>query len=157
MGVSDGLSCKAGVSPTAATPHRFLQPEVLRLSFPVLEPWVAWSVSLPSCSSQFIRMQMCDHLLLQLLPCVASNLQHREVLPVSTPSTSLDECFFFNSLVVRFPYSSIFWQFWLFFVFKFVVVLLLVVWGGKVYLPMSPSSPDVSKSVNYFGSLLLTN
>ena len=30
-----------------------------------------------------------------------------------------------------FPYSSIFWQFWLFFVFKFVV-LLLVMQGGKV-------------------------
>ena len=26
----------------------------------------------------------------------------------------------------------IFWQFWLFFVYKFVVVLLLVVGGGKV-------------------------
>ena len=39
-------------------------------------------------------------------------------LPVSTPPTSLDECFFFISLVVRLPYSSIFCQFWLFFVFK---------------------------------------
>ena len=44
-------------------------------------------------------------------------------LPISTPPTSLDECFFFNSLVVRLPYSTIFWQFWLVFVFKFVVVL----------------------------------
>ena len=51
------------------------------------------------------------------------------------PHTSLNECFFFSSLVVGLPYSLIFWQFWLFFVFKFVVVLL-VVWGGKVYLPM---------------------
>ena len=48
-------------------------------------------------------------------------------LPISAPPTGLDECFFFNSLVVRLPYSSIFCQFWLFFVFKFVVVLLLVV------------------------------
>ena len=38
------------------------------------------------------------------------------MLPVSTPPTSLDECFFFNSLVVRLSYSSIFWQFWLLFV-----------------------------------------
>ena len=43
-------------------------------------------------------------------------------LPVSTHSTGLDECFFFNSLVVRFPYSWIFCQFWSFFVFKFVVL-----------------------------------
>ena len=33
-------------------------------------------------------------------------------LPVSAPPTSLDECFFFNSLVVGLPYSSIFCQFW---------------------------------------------
>ena len=38
-------------------------------------------------------------------------------LPVSTPPTGLDECVFFNSLVVGLPYSSIFCQFWLFFCF----------------------------------------
>ena len=48
-------------------------------------------------------------------------------LPVSAPPTGLDECFFFISLVVGLPCSLIFCQFWLFFVFKFVVVLLLVV------------------------------
>ena len=62
-------------------------------------------------------------------------------LPVSTPPTGLDECFFFNSLVVGLPHSFIFCQFWLFSVFKFVVVLLLVVWGGTMYLPMPPSWP----------------
>ena len=61
-------------------------------------------------------------------------------LPVSAPLTSLDECFFFNSLVVRLPYSLFFW---LFFVFKFVVLLLLVVRGDKVYLSMPPSWPEV--------------
>ena len=44
-------------------------------------------------------------------------------LPVSAPPTGLDECVFFNSLVVVLPYSLIFWQFWLFFVFKIDVVL----------------------------------
>ena len=44
-------------------------------------------------------------------------------LPVSTPPTGLDECFFI-SLVVGVPYISIFCQFWLFFVFK----LLLSFW-----------------------------
>ena len=38
------------------------------------------------------------------------------------PPTGLDECFFFKSLVVGLPYSSIFYEFWLFFVFKFVVL-----------------------------------
>ena len=64
------------------------------------------------------------------------------------PSYGLDECFFFNSLVIRLPYSSIFCQFWLFFVLKFVVVLLLVVRGGTVYLPMPPSWPEVQKLFN---------
>ena len=39
-------------------------------------------------------------------------------LPISAPPTGLDECFFFISLVVELPYSSIFCQFWLCFVFK---------------------------------------
>ena len=60
--------------------------------------------------------------------------------PISTPPTGLDQCFFFNSLVVGLPYSSIFCQFWLFFVFKFFV-LLLVVGGGTVCLPTPPSWP----------------
>ena len=59
-------------------------------------------------------------------------------LLVSAPPNGLDECFFFNALVVRLPYSLIFWQFLLFFVFKFVVLLLLVVQGGTVCLLMPP-------------------
>ena len=46
--------------------------------------------------------------LLATLPHVLSTQ-----LPVSTPPTSLDECFFFNSLVVGLPYSSIFCQLFL--------------------------------------------
>ena len=61
-------------------------------------------------------------------PPAATSLQVLSAwLPTSTPPTGLGECFFFNSLVVGLPYGSIFWQFWLFFVLKFVVVLLLVV------------------------------
>ena len=52
-------------------------------------------------------------------------------LPISAPPTGLGECFLI-SLVVGLPYSSIFCQFWLFFVFKFVVALFLVVRGGTV-------------------------
>ena len=42
-------------------------------------------------------------------------------LPISAPPTGLDQCFFFNSLVVRLPYSLVLWQFWWIFVFKLVV------------------------------------
>ena len=79
-------------------------------------------------------------LVLQMPPCCVSS---RPWLLISAPSSRLNECFFFNSLVVGLPYSSIFWQFWLFFVFQFVVVLLLVVQGGRVYLPMPPSWLEV--------------
>ena len=70
-------------------------------------------------------------------PAIALQLVLSAQLPISTPLTGLDECFFFDSLVVGLPYSSIFCQFWLVFVFKFVV-LLLVVQGGAVYPPTPP-------------------
>ena len=42
-------------------------------------------------------------------------------LPNSAPPTGLDEGFFFISLVVGLPHSSIFCQFWLLFVFKLLL------------------------------------
>ena len=125
-------------------PAQVLKPEVLRLSFPVLDPMVAQSVLLPNFSSWFIHMSMwdctvCQPLLHlpsdQLLPC---HMSSPPWLPISFPPTSLDECFFFNCFVVGLTYSSIFWKFWLFFVFKLVLILLLFVWGSKTYLPMPP-------------------
>ena len=103
-------------------------------SSPALLPHLPWS-------SRPIHTQMWDFLVHQPLPCCESSPPH---LPVCAPPTSLDE-YFFNSLVVKLPYSSIFWQFWLFLVFKFVVVLPLVVQAGKVYLSMPPSWPEVLK------------
>ena len=79
-------------------------------------------------------------LVLQLPPCDESSPPW---LPIFAPPTGLDEWSCFNSLVVGLPNNSIFWQLWSFFVFKFVVVLLLVLQGGKVYLPTSPSCPEV--------------
>ena len=123
MGLSNKLSCEAGSFSchlNLAT-SRFFQLEVLSPYFPALEPWVAWSVSLPICSSRFIHTQMWDFPLCQpppippgpALSCVLSTR-----LPISAPPTSLYECFFFNSLVVGLPHSSIFCQFWGYFVFK---------------------------------------
>ena len=103
MGLSNELSCEAGSFSHPLNPHRFFQSEVLRLYFLALEPWVLQSVSLLSCSSRFIRTLMWDYPVFQPLPCHVSSLPW---LPVSAPPTCLDECFF-NSLVVRLPYSSI--------------------------------------------------
>ena len=91
-----------GVSPATPTPTGFFQWEMYRLYFPVLEPWVTWSVLLPRCSSWFICTQMWDHLLHQLLPAPVLQLPPcRESsppwLPNSTPPTGLDECFFLPS------------------------------------------------------------
>ena len=75
-------------------------------------------VLLPRCSFWFICTPMWDHPVCQLPPCFMSFPLR---LPISASPTSLEECFLFNSLVVELPYSLIFWQFWSFFVFKFVV------------------------------------
>ena len=73
-------------------------------------------------------------------------------LPVSTPPTCLNECFFFISLIVRLPYSSIFCQFWFFFVFK---LLLSFFWlcEEAVCLPTPPSWPEAS--LFHLGSLTI--
>ena len=64
---------RLGVSPAATTPTDFLLPEVLGLYFPTLEPWVVWSVLLPSCSSR-----LCPH------KCgIAQPLPHLPGLPVA--------------------------------------------------------------------------
>ena len=54
-------------------------------------------------------------------------------LPISAPPTSLDECFFFISLVVGLP-SLIFCQFWLFFVFTLLSFFWLCEEAQCVYL-----------------------
>ena len=76
------------------------------------EPLVSSSVSpaLPAQSATLLWVLLASpvsHTRSATLPHSCLSAQ----LPVSTPSTSLDECFF-NSLVVRVPCSLIFWQFW---------------------------------------------
>ena len=112
MGPSNGVSCEIDSFYHHLNPHRFLQPEVLKLYFPVLEHCVVQSVS--RCSYWFICTQIWDHLVHQPLPCHPSSPPQ---LPVSVSPTSLDGYFFFNLLVVSFPYGLIFWRFWLFFLF----------------------------------------
>ena len=96
-------------------------------------------------------MGMWDRPHRQQLPCPKSALTP---LPITAPLTGLGKCFFFNSLVAGLPYSLVFCQFWLFFVLKFVVVLLLVVRGGTVYLPM-PASLAGSPSFTFKKTVLL--
>ena len=70
MGLSNELSCEAENFSHLCNPHRCFQSEAWRLYFPVLEPWFARSISLPSCSSQFICTQMWDYPVHQPLPAL---------------------------------------------------------------------------------------
>ena len=123
------------VSPTATTPTRFCSQRFWGFSLLGWHPGLLSLCLLPSCSSPCICTWMWDlpvcqllpHLLLhQLSPCLTSSPSH---LLASAPPTSLDECFFFNSLVVRLPRHSIFWQFLLVFSFVlFLDLLLFFLW-----------------------------
>ena len=117
LGPCGSFSCRLNT-------HRVFQSEVLRFNFPVLEPWVPWSVSLPSYSSQFIFMQIWNlplyqpppHPICQTLPCpvgqpppclpgpLGTTLPQvlSTLLPESPPLLSVDECFFFNSWLLDF-------------------------------------------------------
>ena len=55
-------------------------------------------------------------------------------MPTSTPPTGVAECFFFISLIVGLPYSSILCQFWLFFVLKLLSFFWLCKETQCVYL-----------------------
>ena len=107
-----GSPVRLGVSPATATPTVFIargfealvslswNPGLHGLSHsPVVPPGLsACNVGPPS------------------LPAPSCHESSLLQLPVSVPPALLDECFF-NSLVVRLPYSSIFWHFWVAFCF----------------------------------------
>ena len=131
VGLSNELSCEAGSFSRCHLNPQEVFSQWFEGYFLSLGPWVAWSISLPSCSSRFICAQMWDHWVLQLPPCHESCPPQ---LPVSAPPTGLDECFFFISLVIELPYSWIFCQFSLFFVFKLLSFFWLCEETQCIYL-----------------------
>ena len=141
---------RLGVSPAAASPPTDVFSQRFEALFPPsLDPWVATSASLPhpippslsthecwpagSASYHLVGSASCS------LACPVPQSPTSLGLPAAAsprvlsapfahlrPSYSLDDCFFCTFLVIELPYSSIFCQFWLLFVFKLVVVLLVV-------------------------------
>ena len=114
VGLSNRLSCETGSFSHHCNPHRFLQPEDLRCLFPhtgalgctvCLAPqlfllvYVHMNVGPPAPPAAASPTQPAScHLAVH--PC------HPSCLPPPLPG--LDECFFFKSLVVGLPKSSIF-------------------------------------------------
>ena len=134
---------RLGVSPAASTPTG-----VFNQRFEALFPQVG-TLGCSACLAPqfFLPVYPNANVGPPALPAATWPQVLSAPLPISAPPTGLDECFFFNSLVVGLPYSLIFCQFWLLFVLKFVVVLLLVVPGGKVYylyLHLGQKSPGYS-------------
>ena len=82
---------------------------------PTMDPWVLRSLSLTCCTSQYICREKWEHLDHQWWPCHVYSLSQ---LSICAAPTSLVDCCFLNSLVVRLPFTSIFWHFWLIFVFQ---------------------------------------
>ena len=99
--------------------------------------WVLLAAAWPALFHNLPPCWVC-----QLLPCRESSPPW---LPVSASPTSLDECFFFISLVIGLPYSSIFCQF-SFFVFK--LLLSFCLWEEAVCLPTPPSWPEAQVLFN---------
>ena len=137
VGLSNKLSCEAGSFShprSYHSPHRFLQPEVLRLYFPALEPWVVWSVSFPSCSG--LSTHRCEAASYRLAKCpLGPSCPCLPLLPVWMSVSSLIP-WLLHFHTVKFSSSSGYF-------FVSVVVLRLVVRGGKMYLCMPPSWPEV--------------
>ena len=109
---------RLGVSPTTTIPTGFYSQ---RFRGFISLHWNRWlhCVSHSQLFLPVICMQVWDCPVHQPPPCPPHQPPpcHRSFppQPISTTPTSLNECFFFNSLVVGLPCSSIFWKFWLFF------------------------------------------
>ena len=126
MGLSNKLSCESGSSSHSYNPPLVFSIRDFEALFLGAGTLGCTVYVAPQLFLQFICPWMWD--------CPVCNPPSRWVLqpsallrvlstwlPLSAPPTGLDECFFFNSLVVRLPYSLIFCQFWLFFVFKLLL------------------------------------
>ena len=127
---------RLGVSPTIATPTGFFSqwfwgfislywnPELHDLSWsPVVSP----GLSPQKCGTT--QSASCCHATCLLCPSCPSPTH---LMNVSSLTLWLSDL-----------HSLFYWHFWVVFVSKFVVVLLLIVQGGKAYLPIPPTWPEL--------------
>ena len=142
-----------GVSPTAASTPTGVFNQWFEALFPCAGT-LGCTVCLPGpwstscCLSGQLQLSPPCCTICHLTGSISCHLATCPFCPAAhlCPLTCLDECFFFISLVVRLPYSSIFCQFWLFFVFKLLLSFLWLCEAHCVYLGLhlgqkSESSP----------------
>ena len=140
VGLSNELSCEAGsFSCCCLNLPRCFQPEIWGVISPNWNPGLRGLFRSPVVPPG-LSAHECETAQFAIR-CLTESTSWGLAFP--SPPPCLDEWFFVNSLVVGFPDSLIFCQFWLFFVFKFVIGLLLVVGGGSVCLPMPLSWLEV--------------
>ena len=140
VGLSNELSCEArNFSCCRLNPHRCFQSVVwgfLSLHWKSgLHGLSPGPPAAPSSASYNFAHPTPQSATLLGLPAATLPRVLSTRLPISSPPTGQDECFFFNSLVVGLPYSSIFCQFWLFLVYKLLFSFFWL-WGEAqcVYL-----------------------
>ena len=103
----------------------FLQPEVMGIYLPCAGTlgcvgWPGAEIAHSPCiPSNFCPPHVNVGLSVLPLPQALLPYHLSAHLHDSVPPTHLDGCGFFKSLVVRLPYSSIFWSFWVLFVLRF--------------------------------------
>ena len=133
MGLSNDLCEARSFSCRLLNTHMF-SIRGLRLYFPELKPWVRGLFHSPAVPSSLSVLEcgVAGSAISRTACPVCPTIRHLSGsgciatspilpgLPDSSPPTGLDECFFFISLVVGPPCSSIFCQFW-FFVFKLLL------------------------------------
>ena len=111
---------RLGVSPAATSTPTDVSNQWFEALFPsTLEPWVARSVTWSTSCCLTSQLQLCPPR--STIRHLAGSASCRLAVSALRPSYWSDECFFFISLVVGLPYSSIFCRFWLFFVFKLLL------------------------------------
>ena len=146
VGLSNELFCEGESFSCCRSPHRFFQSEVLRLYLPMLEAWVAWSVSSPVIPPGLSALR-CG------TTCSISHRLAKHPLHPGCPSPPLLPVWMNLSFItpwlldfrtVRFSGSSG----WFLFLNLLLFFFLLVVRGGKVYLPTPLSWLEVY--INYF-------
>ena len=146
--------------------HWILQSEIVRFCFP--GTWALDCTVRPgagiACSQGIPPIFYSSHMnvrlpiLLAIATTASPPLPHC-VLSGPTPHfctfSALVEYGFFKSLVIRLPCNLIFWQFWVFFCFRLVVIFFMVGQGGGACLSMPPSWPEVLQCFEYSVSTII--